>query len=281
MSVGGKNVAVLWIRDGVLIDRMPINAAAFAFAAWRFSDPAKRKETSMLRLINFAFEKSGISCAEKLNLYQSEVEPALTDVVAATQYYNMLASNAGEHARFFDGVIELLRDLQTAGVCSFITSAVDQAVLDQWQLSDQGNLVAPYLNEVLGKRENFCKGPDHFEYIEREFHVRKMFYVADAIAEIQTGRAFADRFNISPIGFAHVITRESLLEALTIVRQLDGSEMGTPSEVQLDSLSKFVAVPGAQELDSALRNAGADHVVTGVPATLVADLKEYLFERIS
>src|SRR5688572_2570439 len=99
--------AVLWIRDGVLVDRMPINATAFAFAAWRFTSPANRMATAFPRLINFAFEKSGVSCDEKLNLYELEVERVLSDREGAVRYYNRLATAAGSHAQFFDGAVEL------------------------------------------------------------------------------------------------------------------------------------------------------------------------------
>ncbi len=72
--------AILWIRDGVLVDRMHINPVAFAFAVWVFSNPKKRLNTTLEGLINFGFEKSGFACADKMQMYNSECHDILTDV---------------------------------------------------------------------------------------------------------------------------------------------------------------------------------------------------------
>lgn len=150
-----SNTAIMWIRDGVLVDRMHINPVAFAFAAWLFSPPERRQNTTLEALINFGFEKSGVSCADKMRLYNRQREDILTDVETAANYYNLLATEAATTANYFTGTTELLRDLLNAGVHNFITSAVEQDVLNTWSQSQQGLVVAPYFKEILGKRHNF------------------------------------------------------------------------------------------------------------------------------
>ena len=137
-----SHIAVMWIRDGVLVDRMHINPVAFAFAVWAFTDPERRTNTTLEGLINFGFEKSGLSCADKMRLYNSERENVLMDVDAAAGYYNLLAAEAAASADYFNGAVELLRDLHEAEVQNFITSAVEQQVLDAWKSTEQGRMIS-------------------------------------------------------------------------------------------------------------------------------------------
>ena len=138
--------AAVWIRDGVLINRMHINAAAFAFATWKYSRSELREKTSLEELINFAFEKSGISCADKMRWYERERENIGIDVDVAVSYYNTIASEAANRAGYFPGALDLLRDLQNVGVHNFITSAVDQDVLDNWLKTEQGQQIDPLMD---------------------------------------------------------------------------------------------------------------------------------------
>src|ERR1700722_12473301 len=114
-----SNTAVFWIRDGALVDRMHINPVAFAYAAWLFSASDRRKQTTLAGLINFGFERSGFSCADKLRLYNIEREDIVADVEGAASFYNALSSEAAGGANYFTGTVELLRDLQAAGVQNF------------------------------------------------------------------------------------------------------------------------------------------------------------------
>jgi hypothetical protein len=208
--------AVFWIRDGVLVDRMPVNAVAFGVASLMFANGDEGK-TDLATLINFAFETSGISCADKMRRF-NELQSLIADVESAAQYYNQLASNAGSRCAYFAGACDLVKQLHGDGVMNFITSAVDQPVLDSWSTSEQGQLVAPYLTEILGKRaDNFNKGRDHFAYVREKYGVDKIVYVADALAEISTAAKFANEFNIVPIGFAAPITTAAIREAHRIV----------------------------------------------------------------
>ena len=278
------NTAVLWIRDGVLVDRMHINPVAFAFAVWVFSAPERRTHTSLEALINFGFEKSGLSCADKMRLYNSEREDILTDVEPAASYYNVLASEAATVATYFTGAAELLQDLQSAGVQNFITSAVEQGVLGTWSHSQQGLTIAPYLTEILGKRHNFSKGRDHFEYVSRGLGIQKIYYVADATAEIQTGKEFSQDYNITPIGFGNVITVDRVLEAVNLVSQaliVCGADTIpfriSVQEIQVDGAK--ISLPSEHEIETALCKAGAESVVTGAQAKILQNLRKYFEER--
>jgi phosphoglycolate phosphatase-like HAD superfamily hydrolase len=278
------NTAVLWIRDGVLVDRMHINSVAFAFAFWAFSTSDRRLNTTLEDLINFAFEKSGLSCADKMRRYNSEREDILMDVDAASVYYNALASEAAAAANYFTGAFDLLRDLQSAGVQNFITSAVEQDVLDTWSQGQQGLMTAPYLKEILGKRDNFSKGRDHFEYVSRGLSNQRIFYVADAAAEIQTGKQYSQEYNIIPIGFGNVITVERVLEAVELVSQaLIACGIDTipcpisVEEIQVDAAR--INLPDEHEVESALSKAGAESVITGTREEIMQNLRGFFEER--
>lgn len=280
-----SNSAVFWIRDGVLVDRMHINPVAFAFASWVFSNPERRPNTTLEGLINFAFEKSGLSCADKMRLYNSEREEILTDVETAASYYNLLASEAASTAKYFPGAVELLADLQSAGVKNFITSAVEQGVLDTWSDSRQGLMIAAYLSETLGKRHNFSKGRDHFEYVWRSLDNAKIYYVADATAEILSGKESSKAYNIEPIGFGNVITVDHVLEAIKTVSQaliVCGIDIIpfpiAAQEIQVDGAK--ISLPTEHEIESALYKAGAESVVTGSKERIIQNLRAY-FEEVS
>lgn len=279
-----SNAAVLWIRDGVLIDRMHINPVAFAFAVWVFSTPERWANTTFEGLINFGFEKSGLSCADKMRLYNGERENILTDVETAARFYNVLAAEAGTVANYFTGAPELLHDLQTAGVRNFITSAVEQDVLDTWSHSQQGLMIVPYLRAILGKRHNFVKGQDHFRYVSRSLGNQKIYYVADAVAEIQDGKGYSQDYNIAPIGFGYVITVDRVLQAVKQVSQalivcgLD--KLSSPTavhDIQVDGAK--ISLPAEHEIEDTLYKAGAESVVTGTRERIMQNLRRYFEER--
>jgi phosphoglycolate phosphatase-like HAD superfamily hydrolase len=261
--------AVLWIRDGVLVDRMHINAVAFALAAWKFSVPELRPKTTLEGLINFAFEKSGISCADKMRMFNSERENSMMDVETAAEHYNILASESAAKAMYFPGAIELLRDLQSAGIDNFITSAVEQDVLDTWSRSEQGVMIAPYLKEILGKRDNFAKGRDHFECVSRGLGYKQIYYVADAVAEIESGKQHSDDYHITPIGFGNVITVDAVLQAIKLVSH---------HSIQIDSAK--IQLPSETEIESSLYKSGAESVIAGTHGTIMRNLRSHFKERL-
>jgi phosphoglycolate phosphatase-like HAD superfamily hydrolase len=271
--------AVMWIRDGVLVDRMHINPVAFAYAMWVFFVPEQRAKTSLESLISFGFEKSGFSCAEKMRLYNSECESSALDVDSAADFYNILVADAARNAQYFKGTAELLRDLQSGGIQNFITSAVEQEILDEWFLGRQGREIADYMYEVLGRREKFSKGRDHFEYVSKLGN-KKIYYVADAVSEIATGSRYSRQYKIVPVGFGHVITVERVMEAVELIKQVwnNCGPTSLPSSdivrsTQLDP-SKII-VPGKKAVQSSLTEAGAQQVVDGPGTTLMQNLRHY------
>jgi hypothetical protein len=271
---------MLWIRDGVLVDRMPVNAVAFAVACLTHADGGQSQTTDLTDLINYAFETSGISCADKIRKFNSERFPLVSDVVDACDYYNRLATHAASRCEYFDGACSLVKNLHECGVLNFITSAVEQDVLNAWARSEHAKPIAPYLTEILGRRsDSFTKGRDHFAYMRDRYNVSRIYYVADAIAEISTGAQYSSEVGIVPIGFAHLITPEKISKACDLV--LDAHARLSPAKAQqatppmtLDAPQ--LTLPTAEELTQSLQRANATHVVTGPTPVLMKELANYL-----
>lgn len=273
--------AIMWIRDGVLVNRMHLNPVAFAFAYWFFTPPEKRARLSIERLINFGFTKSGFSCADKMFLFNQENDDALTNVDAASAFYNELATIAAESCSYFDGAVELLADLQKAGAYSYITSAVEQEVLNKWSNSSQGKMVNSNLIEILGRRPNFFKGTDHFEYVADTVKPDCIYYVADAVSELLTVLANKERFNIVSVGFSYCIDKEQVMQAVDLVKKtisgMPASEIPYPDDISVDE-SKL-RVPEEYQLANSLKAAGADYVVGGDTDMIFANLRQYFVEK--
>lgn len=269
-------IAFTWIRDGVLIDRMPVNAAAFAIAFYLGLSASKRKLVCLEDLVDFAFLKSGISCFEKMTLFNTEVCDLLVDVPSAAAYYDKIAAQAGARASYFSGAPQLLCELAAIGK-NYITSAVEQSVLYSWSKSEQGMVIAPYLSEILGRREGFIKGRDHFFSIS--IACQKNLCFSDAVAEVKSSREYAREFNITPVGFANVITVEAVKKALSLVLEFVEAENRTLIDTELkDFDSSLIRLPDSRELVSSLRAAGASHVVTGSADEIFGNLRHYLVE---
>ena len=134
-------------------------------------------------MINFGFEKSGVSSTEKMLLYNKEKRNIIQDINKATDDYNAIATCAAEHAKKFEGTLELLKNLKDAGVLNFITSAINQKLLDNWEKEDaKGKAISEHLTEILGKRKGFEKGNDHFNHIVKGYKTTQLYYVADAVS---------------------------------------------------------------------------------------------------
>jgi len=271
----------MWIRDGVLVNRMHLNPVAFAFAYWLFTPPEKRSRMTIERLINFGFTKSGFSCADKMFLFNQGNDQALLDVDAAASFYNEISTKAAESCSYFAGAVELVADLQKEGAYSYITSAVEQEVLDRWAQSEQGKQVSPNLMEILGRRPNFFKGTDHFEYVADTVKPDCIYYVADAVSELLTVLANKERFQIVSIGFSYCIDRPQVMEAVRLVKQtlVDYPPGGIPYPDDVTVEESRLQVPEEYQLGDALRGAGADHVVGGDAHEIFANLRRYFVER--
>lgn len=270
-------VGTMWIRDGVLVNRMHVNPVAFAYSYYAFTAPEKRANITVEQLINFGFAKSGISCAEKMRLFNVECVNALEHVEAAASFYNILATEAANSCTYFDGAIELLADLQAAGAKNFITSAVDQPVLDAWKTSTQGSLCAPYLAEILGKRPNFLKGRDHFEHASKLVNAQPIYCVADASAEIASAKESSAQYNLIPVGFGYVVDQHQVLEAVALVQNaLVSCGDQAPYVVEATAIDpKLLVLQDAGQVESSLRAAGAEFVATGGIKEIMNDLRGY------
>lgn len=269
----GDKTAVVWIRDGVLLDRMPVNAVAFAYAFRLLADRAKLEAQSVSTetLINFAFEKSGISARDKMLSFNAERCDALSAVDEAVDLYNDIATEAGKQCSYFPGAVELLDELHTARTRNFVSSAIDQALLNEWLSSAQGSQVAPALSETLGRRENFSKGKEHFQYIFDIVGAERIIFVADAISEIRMASALSAQFNLISVGFAHEIRRAQIVEAATNLLSILALR-GFDKAIGSSDYSSIV-LPSASEIAAALRAAGADYVVEGEAHNLIPALR--------
>lgn len=273
----------MWIRDGVLIDRMHINPVAFAFASFLYIPPELREGTDLETLINFGFEKSGFSCADKMIMYNRQRRDILHPVHEAAGYYNVLASEAASSCQCFPGTVDLLRDLSQSGVRNYITSAVEQYVLDAWAQTPQGLLIMPYMEEILGRRYNLSKGKDHFQHVAQELRGGTIYYVADAVAEIQAAQKYVFDYNISAIGFGHVIGAGRVAQALELVKQaydrLGADSVPYPLlagnlEIDMERLE----LADESKMVPALREAGAQYVVSGNTSEIMPSLRRYFTE---
>jgi len=284
--------AATWIRDGVLVDRMHINPVAFAVAYWRYLPPGERSGLGIEQLINFGFAVSGLSCTEKIQLFSRECgyEPDSLpmDILAATAFYNELSTRMARNCSYFQGAVPLLKSLHEKGIRNFITSAVEQPVLDIWAEVGAGQEIKPYLTEILGKRPDFFKGRDHFLHIDQLTGGGGNLFIADAPAEIAMASQLGREMNIVPIGFAHAIAKERVLEALVLAKELcdehhdDWLVMPPYDLVGLTDVSEnLIYLPDPGQLVDALMEAGAALVVAGETNSIMSGVGPLLDDLIS
>jgi hypothetical protein len=284
--------AFTWIRDGVLVNRMHVNAVAFAMTYWLFTKKVYRVGIGLEQLINFGFAKSGLSCAEKMALFSADCgyppDAQFTGAIdQASAFYNELATMMARSCTYFDGAILLIRQLQELGALNFITSAVEQEVLDTWAQSPDGLELSPYLTEILGKRPGFTKGHDHFAHVAKLAEGGDIFCIADAPAEIAMARQLSDQFHIVPIGFAYAVQKDDVIKAAALAEALicdpDATWRVPPprkiSAGQLAVNADRIYLPEAQELVNDLQVAGADFVVVGPAHSIMGALSSLLTRR--
>jgi len=249
--------ASMWIRDGVL-DRLHINLVAFAFAYYLSLSAQGQGEIEITQLINFALANSGLSCSQKMNLFNAEVMNLLLDVEKATALYNDFSGQVGKSAHYFSGAIATLRYLKESGAENFITSAVAQELLDCWLRTAQGLEIAPSLAEVLGRRLDFVKGLDHFKYVSSRVAGQTIYYVADAPLEIEQAIRFDRQCNLVVIGFANHIDSAKIKSAEDCLRTACGAASILIPPIALSRLQ----LPELNEIKSALQTSGADFVAS-------------------
>jgi phosphoglycolate phosphatase-like HAD superfamily hydrolase len=271
-----QNIAIAWIRDGVLIDRMPENAAAFAVASLQHIYPENRKRISIEELIGWAFEQSGVSAEEKMIRFNEQRGGTLINVAAAEPYYSALSAAVEASLEYFDGAVELLRDLHEHGASHYITSAIRQETLDEWARGTQGREVSGYLREILGKRQDFAKGRSHFSHI-RGHGAPRIYYVADAIREIIAGRECGD-LGVIPVGFSSYTSEERLMRAFENVMRAEAAAGMVPlyrMNLKIPEISRVI-IPPVSELSNAL---AGNALVVGTRGTIMGRLREYFVQQ--
>ena len=225
-----------------------------------------------------------MSCAEKIDLYNRECQKTACDPDSTVSFYNEIATEAAKEAKYFDGATELLKDLKSGGNANFITSALEQELLDRWLKTPQGEQIANSLSAVLGKRGDFTKGRSHFQHVA-QLGYGKIYYVADAVFEISTSAKLANEFEIVPIGFGNEIASQTVYDAVQIVsaavlrrkHELNLSEHG---ETIIHELTTNLEAVKAKLVEpktdpKLLAEAGAQVVIKGEKSTLMRHLRQY------
>jgi hypothetical protein len=283
--------AITWIRDGVLVNRMHINPVAFAMTYWLFTKPAGRKHLGLEQLINFGFAKSGMSCAEKITLFHAECGHSTkefpTAVDRAAAFYNDLSAAMALSCTYFAGAVDLVKRLHNKGTLNFITSAVEQDVLDRWAQTEVGQELSPYLTEILGQRPGFVKGRDHFAHVAERAQGGLIYSVADAPLEIAVANSLSREFNIVPIGFAHAIDKQDVMRAVARAHKLIANPSlkwavappYTIKHFEVDVAEDLIYLPDIVQIVDALQAAGAAFVVLGEAHVIMGGLESMLTEE--
>lgn len=254
-----KPPAITWIRDGALIDRMPENAVAFGAIVHQRLNARGRHNFSIEDGIKWAFEHSGVSAAEKMSRLNESRLGRIEDVEGAAQDYATLAEALGPKVDYFEGAQALVVELAQKGFRQYITSAINQEILDEWAKTPQGKKIADHV-EMLGDGPKGKKGEGHFNWIRKQ-GAGCIYAVADAVAEVQAARAHAD----VAVGFAHIITPERVGEAFLKIQR---------KRIKISRLK----LPTEGELVEMLKQAGATHVVSGTRQEIMGKLRAVLVQ---
>jgi hypothetical protein len=135
--------------------------------------------------------------------------------------------------------------------------------------------------EILGRRPNFFKGTDHFEYVSDTVKPDVIYYVADAVSELLTVLANKERFKIVSVGFSYCIDKPQVMEAVSLVKK---TVAGFPAESipffeELSVDENKLKVPEEYQLADSMRGAGADHVAGGDAGEIFSGLRRYFVQN--
>jgi hypothetical protein len=169
-------------------------------------------------------------------------------------------------------------------VFNFITSAVEQHVLDSWAQTEAGLELSPYLTEILGKRPGFVKGRDHFSHVAARLDGGVIYCVADAPAEISMATELSRDFNIVPIGFAYGVHKHDVMQAVALAEQLVTSPSAAwvvppPCGLaggQVDVSERLINLPDSIQVVASLEASGARFVVAGSAQSIMSELGSLL-----
>ena len=155
-----------------LVDRMHINPVAFAVAAIEHADAKQATRTDLTELVNFAFATSGISCAEKMRKFNSEHFALVSDVPAAAEYYNKLATDAAAHCHYLNNACTLLKRLgmREPSISLHPPSNKVSRLLGN---SAQGSLLAPTHRNLEKALKISARVKNHFAYVCEHYNGRQ------------------------------------------------------------------------------------------------------------
>lgn len=201
----------------------------------------------------------------------------IVDADCGASRYKELSSVVGPRCHYFPGMLSLLKSLASDGVDNYITSAVDQKSLDAWQASEQGQQLDGAIHNILGSKDGFTKGRDHFEFVARQGYT-KIIYVADAALEIRQAKAVANELPLQTIGFANVITPSCISKAMKRIKFANPSDPNVP-ESNEDSASAVV-LPTQEHLKKTLSESGCDQIAEGSSDEIVRHLSRLIHDAI-
>ncbi len=197
--------AVIFDFDGTLVDTMGGFAdIAAGVIQRRFNLPWDSAREAYLRT-------SGLPFRQQLDL----IVPGQPDCDAASAEFEE-AKLAGFFAESFsDDVRTAINGLSSRGILTIVSSNNFQHLVDAFVARDPGIR----FDLVLGARDNFYKGQDHFEHIERTCGIdrRQMLFVGDSLKDGERALGCGVPF----VGRLGTFTREDFEHQFSGVRTIE------------------------------------------------------------
>jgi phosphoglycolate phosphatase len=168
--------AVIFDFDGTLVDTMDGFAdIAAGVIHRRFGLPPDRARAEYLAT-------SGLPFRQQLDL----IVPGRPGLDEAAAEFEAAKLDGFFAERFSDDVRAAVAGLQARGILAIVSSNNFQHLIDAFVARDP----AVRFDLVLGARENFFKGADHFAHIERTFAIPRdrMLFVGDSLKDGERAR---------------------------------------------------------------------------------------------
>lgn len=197
--------AVIFDFDGTLVDTMGgFTEIAAGVLQRRFGLPLDRARSEYLRT-------SGLPFRQQLDLIVPD-RPGLDDAAAEFE----AAKLAGFFAETFsDDVRTAVNGLADRGIRTVVSSNNFQHLIDAFVARDPGIR----FDLVLGARDHFFKGRDHFAFIEKTFDIPRdrMLFVGDSLKDGERAAAC----NVPFVARVGTFTREDFARHIPDVRTVE------------------------------------------------------------